>query len=225
MDRQVLVQGIVTIAVGAISGGITNAVAIWMLFHPYESRGIGRLRIQGAIPKNKARLARSIGRTVGERLLTPEDLASRLAAPAVRQAFDEAIGHALAATLDRERGPLRDQLSPDLASALDEAVAAVAPRMAERVAAYARTPEFCDRLAGWVERVRVEVRDRPLAAALGDGNRAALTGWKRPCAGSWVTSSSGSPGTRSRSSSDFPPASSVRWSTRSPTICRSPWSG
>jgi uncharacterized membrane protein YheB (UPF0754 family) len=134
MDHQVLVQGLVTIAVGAVSGGITNAVAIWMLFHPYESRGIGRLRIQGAIPKNKARLARSIGRTVGERLLTPEDLASRLAAPAVRQAFDDAIGHALAATLDRERGPLREQLSPDLASALDEAVAAVAPRMAERLA-------------------------------------------------------------------------------------------
>jgi uncharacterized membrane protein YheB (UPF0754 family) len=175
MTHQVLVQGIVTIAVGAISGGITNAVAIWMLFHPYESRGIGHLRIQGAIPKNKARLARSIGRTVGERLLTPEDLASRLAAPAVRQAFDEAMGHALAATLDRERGPLREQLSPDLAAALDEAVAAVAPRMAERVAAYARTPEFCQRLAGWVERVRMEVRDRPLATALGDGNRAALT--------------------------------------------------
>jgi uncharacterized membrane protein YheB (UPF0754 family) len=101
MDHQVLGQGIVTIAVGAVSGGITNAVAIWMLFHPYESRGIGRLRIQGAIPKNKARLAKSIGRTVGERLLTPEDLASRPAAPAERQAFDEAIGHALAATLDR----------------------------------------------------------------------------------------------------------------------------
>ena len=72
MDQQTLIQGAVTIGVGAISGGITNAVAIWMLFHPYEERGIGPFRIQGAIPKNKARLARSIGKTVGERLLTPE---------------------------------------------------------------------------------------------------------------------------------------------------------
>jgi len=111
--------------------------------------------------------------------------------------------------LDRERGPLREQISPDLASALDEAGAAVAPRMAERVATYARTPEFCERLSGWVERIRLEARDRPLAAALGDGNRAALTDlvqrWvaqlaegdelEETCAGSWIASSSDSPGT------------------------------
>ncbi|HET8648700.1 MAG TPA: DUF445 family protein, partial [Gemmatimonadales bacterium] len=92
MDPQILISGAVTIGVGAISGGITNAVAIWMLFHPYEARGLGRFKIQGAMPKNKARLARSIGKTVGERLLTPEDLAQRLSAPSVRQAFDEAVG-------------------------------------------------------------------------------------------------------------------------------------
>ena len=93
---------------GAISGGITNAVAIWMLFHPYEPRGIGRLKIQGAVPKNKDRLARSIGKTVGERLLTPEDISGRLSAPAVREAFAAAIAGVLDSILDRERGPLRE---------------------------------------------------------------------------------------------------------------------
>ena len=102
MDQQTLIQGLVTVAVGAVSGGITNAVAIWMLFHPYESRGLGPFRIHGAIPKNKARLARSIGRTVGERLLTPEDLAQRLGAPAVREAFDRAMGDVLDALLEHD---------------------------------------------------------------------------------------------------------------------------
>ena len=74
MDSQTIVYGAVTIGVGAISGGITNAVAVWMLFHPHEPFRAGPFTLHGAIPKNKARLARSVGRVVGERLLTAEDL-------------------------------------------------------------------------------------------------------------------------------------------------------
>jgi uncharacterized membrane-anchored protein YjiN (DUF445 family) len=171
MDQQTLLQGAITVTVGAISGGITNAVAIWMLFHPFEPRGIGRLKIQGAVPKNKDRLARSIGKTVGERLLTPEDLSSRLGAPAVREAFANAIGGVLDSLLDRERGPLREQLDPDLASMVDDAVAGLAPRVADRVAAWARSEEF-ERLAlGFLANVRSEVGDRPIGGSLGEGRR------------------------------------------------------
>ena len=176
MDRELLIQALVTIGVGAISGGITNAVAIWLLFHPYESRGVGRLRIQGAIPKNKARLARSIGRTVGERLLTPEDLAGRLSAPAVRAAFDQAVARFLDDLLERERGPLREQLDPELVAALDRAVAGVAPRAADALVAYARTPDFERLVSGWVERIRMEVQDRPISEALTGSRREALKG-------------------------------------------------
>jgi uncharacterized membrane-anchored protein YjiN (DUF445 family) len=183
MERELLVQGLVTVGVGALSGGITNAVAIWMLFHPYESRGIGPFRIQGAIPKNKARLARSIGRTVGERLLTPEDLAQRLGAPAVRQAFDAAMGDILDGILARERGPLREALPTDLVTALDEAVTGLAPRLADRLAAWARSPEFERFASAWLERIRVEVGDRPIGDALAQGRRAALQGKVE----SWVT--------------------------------------
>ena len=174
MERELVIQGLITIGVGAISGGITNAVAIWMLFHPYERRGIGPFRIQGAVPKNKARLARSIGRTVGERLLTPEDLAQRLAAPAVRQAFDTALGDMLDALLERERGPLREQLPADVVTTLDQALAGIAPRVADRVAGYAGSPEFERLVVGWIARVRAEVGNRPLASALTEERRAAL---------------------------------------------------
>ncbi|HEU5049627.1 MAG TPA: DUF445 family protein, partial [Gemmatimonadales bacterium] len=160
MDSQTLLQGIITIGVGAVSGGVTNAVAIWMLFHPYEPRGIGRIRLQGAIPKNKERLARSIGKTVGERLLTPEDLGSRLSAPAVREAFDRAVGGALQSLLEQERGPLREQLSPELARTLDEAIAGLAPRIADRVAAWARSPEFEPLVHGFLDSLTREVGER-----------------------------------------------------------------
>ena len=176
MDRELLLQALVTVAVGAVSGGITNAVAIWMLFHPYESRGFGPLRIQGAIPKNKARLARSIGRTVGERLLTPQDLAERLGAPAFRAAFDQAVARFLDDLLERERGPLREQLAPELVAALDGAIAGLAPRAADRVAAFARTPAFERLVAGWVTRIVEEVGERTIAEALTGTRRAALKG-------------------------------------------------
>ena len=176
MDRELVIQALVTVAVGAVAGGLTNAVAIWMLFHPYESRGWGPFRIQGAIPKNKARLARSIGRTVGERLLTPQDLAERLGAPAVRAAFDQAVARFLDDLLDRERGPLREQLGPDLTATLDAAIVGLAPRAADRVAAFAATPDFERMVAGWISRIVAEVGDRPLAAALTGTGREALKG-------------------------------------------------
>ena len=53
---------LITIGVGAISGGLTNAIAVWMLFNPHEERGFGPFRLRGAIPKNKARLATAIGK-------------------------------------------------------------------------------------------------------------------------------------------------------------------
>lgn len=181
MDSQLIISGLITVAVGAISGGITNAVAIWMLFHPYESKGFWRLRIQGAMPKNKARLARSIGRTVGERLLTPEDLAQRLSAPAVRQAFDGAIGRLVSELLHRERGPLRTELPPAVAATLDETLATVPGRVAERVAVWAQSPELTTLVEGWVRRLEVDFGDRPLAETLTperrDAVRDRVEGW------------------------------------------------
>jgi uncharacterized membrane protein YheB (UPF0754 family) len=174
MDQQTLIAGLVTVGVGALSGGITNAVAIWMLFHPYEPRGIGPLRLQGAIPKNKARLARSIGRTVAERLLTPEDLAARLGAPAVREAFRNALDRLLDDLLERERGPLRHQLSPDLVRTLEQGVSALAPRLAGHVASYAGSPEFESLTTRWLVRLRGELDGRPIGSTLTDERRAAL---------------------------------------------------
>ena len=176
MDTATLVQVLVTIGVGAISGGITNAVAIWMLFHPYELRGVGPFKLQGAIPKNKERLAKSIGKTVGERLLTPEDLSERLGAPAVRAAFTDAIGGALGTLLEQERGPLREQLSPDVVRSLDEAVAGFAPKVADRVATWAESEDFARMIGGFLDRIAAEVGERPIGGALAGGHRELIAG-------------------------------------------------
>jgi len=74
--------------IGALIGGITNAVAIRMLFRPHRAHYIGKWRIPftpGLIPKRKAELARQIGKVVEEHLLTPESIEQKIAAPEFRQ--------------------------------------------------------------------------------------------------------------------------------------------
>ncbi|HXI20697.1 MAG TPA: DUF445 family protein, partial [Gemmatimonadales bacterium] len=136
MDSQAIITGAVTIGVGALSGGITNAVAVWMLFHPHEPFRLGPFQLHGAIPKDKARLARSVGRTVGERLLTAEDISHRLGDPALRSAFDAAISQGVRSLLERDHGPLKESLDREALGALDRALPTLGTRVADRVADY-----------------------------------------------------------------------------------------
>lgn len=68
---------IIPIGVGSIIGYFTNWLAIKMLFRPYREVRILGLRLPftpGLIPKERYRMARSIGNTVGEHLLTPDKI-------------------------------------------------------------------------------------------------------------------------------------------------------
>ena len=118
-----LLKAIVTIAAGALTGGLTNTVAIWMLFHPIKPPALlGRpfRLLQGAIPKNQPRLAKAIGRTVGDTLLTTEDLARTFDNPEFRAAFDEKLDDFLTQVLDVERGSLREIFGPEGAAKADQ---------------------------------------------------------------------------------------------------------
>nr|WP_093062933.1 DUF445 family protein [Psychrobacillus sp. OK028] len=61
--------------VGAAIGAVTNHLAIKMLFRPHEAKFIGSWRIPftpGLIPKRRDELARQLGNTVIQHLLTPD---------------------------------------------------------------------------------------------------------------------------------------------------------
>ena len=147
MDSSTFVTGLVTIGVGTISGGITNAVAIWMLFNPHEPFRFGPFRLQGALPKNKERLAKAIGKTVGQKLLTPEDLAERLSAPSIRDAFARALEGGIARFLREDRGPLIDLLTPEVRARLEGTLDELARRGGDALTTYAASPEFEARVA------------------------------------------------------------------------------
>jgi len=148
MESSTLVSALITIGVGTISGGITNAVAIWMLFNPHEPFLFGPISFQGALPKNKERLAKAIGKTVGQKLLTAEDLAQRLGAPPIRDAFSRALEGAIGRFLHEDRGPLIDLLTPEVRARLEAALDGLARRGGEALTTYAGSPEFEARVAG-----------------------------------------------------------------------------
>ncbi|MCT2535547.1 DUF445 family protein [Aquibacillus koreensis] len=76
------------IVIGAIIGGVTNSLAIKMLFRPYEPKYIGKWKVPftpGLIPKRRDELAKQLGKTVVEHLLTAEGMKKRLNQEAFRQ--------------------------------------------------------------------------------------------------------------------------------------------
>ena len=75
MDLRIFIPPLV----GAIIGYITNDIAIKMLFHPRRPIYIGKWKLPftpGLIPKEKRRVAQSIGNVVSNQLLNSDTLVS-----------------------------------------------------------------------------------------------------------------------------------------------------
>ena len=184
-----LVRGALTVGFGALAGGVTNAVAIWMLFHPYDPRGPKIFRLQGAIPKNKARLAKAIGRTVGQRLLSPGDLAHQLSAPGIREAFDGAVTRFVTSVVESDRGPLRDELPAGMMAEVQRAIESIANAVADGVVEYTASDSFREKAEEFLTRTRDRLADRPVGAVLTAARREAI----RARVEKWVSDAVASP--------------------------------
>lgn len=173
-----LLPSLVTIAFGALAGGVTNTVAIWMLFHPYEPPRFLGIRIgllQGAVPKNQPRLAAAIGRTVGGRLLTEEDLTGIFSRPEFRAAFDERLAGFLDTLLHEDRGSLREMIPPETLPEIEALLDDVVRHGLERLDAYLDSEAFeetVDRRASDIVRT---VEDEPIAGILTPAREEAIT--------------------------------------------------
>lgn len=174
-----LTRALVTIGFGALAGGLTNSVAIWMLFNPYEAPKLGPWRIrffQGAVPKNQARLAAAIGRTVGNRLLTEEDLTQTFTDVEFRDAFRQRMRAVLDEVLQKERGSLRDLIPPrllaELEPVLEDAIALGLARLDE----YLHSERFEDDLSRRTGELVEALADEPIGGILTPAREEALEG-------------------------------------------------
>ena len=164
-----LLRALVTIAFGAMAGGLTNTVAVWMLFHPYEPPRLGRFTLRflhGAIPKNQARLAEAVGRTVGSQLLTPSDLTAILTNQEFRRAFDARLEAFLVEILETERGSLRETLPPEMAKTLEELLEGTADLLEERLEEWLESPQFRELIDERVPELLSRISDHPVNEVL-----------------------------------------------------------
>ncbi|MGH4125978.1 MAG: DUF445 family protein [Clostridium sp.] len=77
--------------VGAIIGYITNWLAIKMLFKPHKEIRIGKFKVPftpGLIPKEKSRIAKSVGESIGQHLLTKETILQSLCSENMNEQLD-----------------------------------------------------------------------------------------------------------------------------------------
>ena len=64
--------------IAALTGWVTNFLAIKMLFHPRKPVNLGLFKIQGIFPKRHIQLAEKIGALVGDELVSLDDLKGQL---------------------------------------------------------------------------------------------------------------------------------------------------
>lgn len=172
-----LLQALLTIAFGALAGGITNTVAIWMLFHPYEPPTIFGKKItifQGAIPKNQARLASAVGRTVGTRLLTEEDLTRTFGDREFRGAFDDRLSHFLESVLERDRGSIRELLPPGVLGEAEAIIDEILEMGLARLHEYMATEDFEAFVEKRAKRLMESIGREPVGDLLTPAREAAL---------------------------------------------------
>src|SRR5258705_5454218 len=118
-----------------MAGGLYDVVGVVMVFNTKQKR----FGFQGVNPKNQARLAKSLGRTVGERLLTPGDLQSELARPELLVAFQSRLEEVIA-TILTSKDPLIDKVPPAVVTALEGAMTSYFPVAITKLGAFLGQP-------------------------------------------------------------------------------------
>ncbi len=156
------------VGIGIAAGLVTNAVAIWMLFHPHYPLKFGRMRLfpQGAIPKEIDRIAHRIGLTVGTHLLRTEDIVETLGKAEFRERFDRTLRSALESLLDKELGNLQSEIPRHRLDEVAGTVADFGERLLEGLVEYLNGESFERRVREFVDRLNREFGDEPLEHVL-----------------------------------------------------------
>ncbi|MEJ7540331.1 DUF445 domain-containing protein [Staphylococcus intermedius] len=82
------------IVIGAVIGGVTNMIAVKMLFHPFKAYYIFGKRVPftpGLIPKRREEIAEKIGQVVEDHLLTESLMREKLETPDMRATVHRAV--------------------------------------------------------------------------------------------------------------------------------------
>ena len=181
-----ILRDLITVLFGALAGGVTNRVAILMLFHPYEPPKLLGRRIawlQGAVPKNRERLAGTVGRTIGTTLLTPADVAAELQDERLREAFEQQLRVLLAELLDGEKPALSELLPESAVLELRRILEMLLDSVRDRVIVNVGSEEFSGDATRMLSTVADALANESLAESLGAERIAEI----KDRSGEWLT--------------------------------------
>lgn len=126
--------------IAALTGYITNYIAIKMLFHPRKKVKILFLEIQGIFPKRQKNLAEKLGKIVAEELFSIEDVKKSLQNPDSTEDISAIVDTRLNDFLDNrliEAMPMlamfmNDEIKQKIKSTLLEEVQLMLPELIDR---------------------------------------------------------------------------------------------
>jgi len=80
-----------SVGIGALIGYVTNYMAIKLLFRPYKPLKVGNVTVfpQGVIPREKKSLAKKVGNTVKEYILSEEEIRKIVTSPEVMEEIEK----------------------------------------------------------------------------------------------------------------------------------------
>ena len=132
--------------IAALTGWITNYIAIKMLFHPREKKKVLFVEVQGIFPKRQKSLAEKLGKIVADELFSFEDVKGALKDPknleGVHQIIDEKLDDFLENRMVESMPMLYVFMSDEMRVKIKETLQAELQLM---------LPDLIDRFAGRIE--------------------------------------------------------------------------
>lgn len=125
--------------IAALTGYITNFIAVKMLFHPRKPINLGFMTLQGIFPKRQAVLAERLGVIVSQELFSMDDVTAALNSPEVTQKINGVIESKIDVFLNEKLGKsmpmlgmfLNDETKGKIKGTLMEELNAMLPAMLE----------------------------------------------------------------------------------------------
>ena len=120
--------------IGAITGWVTNWVAVKMLFHPKEPKNFGLFKVQGVFPKRQKLMAEKLGHIVAAELFSIDDVVEKMKSADntevlgfVESKIDNFINVKLSGSMPMLAMYLNDDLKNKIKTTLMEEIAEVIP--------------------------------------------------------------------------------------------------
>jgi uncharacterized membrane protein YheB (UPF0754 family) len=167
-NERYIMNYIISILVGAVIGYVTNWLAIKMLFRPHKEIRIMGKRMPftpGLIPKERFRISASVGKTIGEHLLTKETLVEALANEKMDNHIKKWIGEKIRA-IKNNSSSLRELLIKALGERYDSLIKNINLRAMSKVKDIASSSDSRERFEAVLKELLMKICKAPIETIL-----------------------------------------------------------